>query len=278
MPGMASGQVDAATGRTTTTLSAVRAAFAAEWTKIATLWTTTVTLGLTTAISAGLAALVGFSFNVNFDRRPPGQLPFDPLFATFYSLTLGQLALVVFGVLAVTGEYSSGTVAASLAAMPRRPIWYAGKLCAVALAALGCSVVTVLATFGVGQIALGSHGTTLGAPGVAEAVVGACLYLTLICVFATGLAMLLRHAVAALAILLPLLFLGAQGLGNVPGVKVVAQYLPDQAGQVILHLTGPAGDPRFGRDYGPWEGLAIVALWTVASVLCGYLALRRRDS
>jgi hypothetical protein len=128
----------------------------------------------------------------------------------------------------------------------------------------------------VAQLALGSHGTSLRDPGVAEAVVGTCLYLTLICLFTTGLAMVLRYTAAALGILLPILFLGSQGLGNIPGIKVVTQYLPDQAGQVMLHLTQP-GDPRFGRDYGAWEGLGILLLWTVASVLSGYLVLRRRD-
>jgi ABC-2 type transport system permease protein len=245
----------------------------AEWLKLTSLRTTPLLLGACLAISVGLALLVGYSFNVNFDRLPTA---FDPLFATFYSLTLGQLALVVFGVLAVTGEYSSGTATASLAAVPRRGMWYVGKLAAIGSVALGASVVTVLATFGVAQLALGSHGTSLGDPGVAEAVVGTCLYLTLICLFTTGLAMVLRYTAAALGILLPILFLGSQGLGNVPGVKVVAQYLPDQAGQVMLHLTQP-GDPRFGRDYGAWGGLGILLLWTVASVLSGYLVLRRRD-
>jgi hypothetical protein len=49
-------------------------------------------------------------------------------------------------------------------------------------------------------------------------------------------------------------------------------------GERTPHLTGPAGDPRFGRPYGAWEGLGIVSLWTVASVLSGYLALRRREN
>jgi hypothetical protein len=79
-------------------------------------------------------------------------------------------------------------------------------------------------------------------------------------------------------VLLPLLFLGSQGLGNVPRVKAVAQYLPDQAGMVVMHITGPAGDARFGRPYGAWPGLGIMALWTAAALLAGYVALRRRDA
>jgi len=78
-------------------------------------------------------------------------------------------------------------------------------------------------------------------------------------------------------VLLPLLFLGSQGLGNVPGVKAVAQFLPDEAGMAAMHVVGPAGDPRFGRPYGPWAGLGIMALWTAAALLAGYFAMRRRD-
>jgi len=57
----------------------------------------------------------------------------------------------------------------------------------------------------------------------------------------------------------------------------VAQFLPDQAGLTILHFAGPPEDPVFPRAYGPWTGVGILALWTVASLVAGYLALRRRD-
>jgi ABC-2 type transport system permease protein len=135
----------------------------------------------------------------------------------------------------------------------------------------------VAVTFPVAQLALGPHRTDIGAAGVLDAIVGATVYLTLICLFATGVATMLRGSVSTLAVLLPLLFLGSQGLGNIPKVKVVIQYFPDQVGQVALHLTGPAGDPRFGRPYGAWGGLAILALWTGLAILGGYFALRRRD-
>jgi ABC-2 type transport system permease protein len=32
------------------------------------------------------------------------------------------------------------------------------------------------------------------------------------------------------------------------------------------------------RDFGPWAGLAILALWAAQSLLGGYLVLRRRDA
>jgi hypothetical protein len=45
-----------------------------------------------------------------------------------------------------------------------------------------------------------------------------------------------------------------------------------------MHLTGPPGDPRFGRDYGPWTRVGILVLWTSAALIGGYLVLRRRDA
>jgi ABC-2 type transport system permease protein len=47
---------------------------------------------------------------------------------------------------------------------------------------------------------------------------------------------------------------------------------------VIMHVSGPLDDPVFGRDYGRGAAVAILLLWTVASLLGGYLVLRRRDA
>nr|WP_260407598.1 ABC transporter permease [Planomonospora venezuelensis] len=185
--------------------------------------------------------------------------------------------MVVFGVLLVGGEYGSGTIRASLAAVPRRGLFYGGKVLAAAPLVLAVSAVTVLATFHAAQAGLGPYRISLGADGAPTAVVGACLYLTLICLFATGAATMLRSSAGSLAILLPILFLGSQGVGNLPQLKPVLQYLPDQAGMVIMHLTLP-GDPRFGRDYGPWTGMGILVLWTAAALIGGYLVMRRRDA
>ncbi|WP_326691509.1 MULTISPECIES: hypothetical protein [unclassified Streptomyces] len=63
-----------------------------------------------------------------------------------------------------------------------------------------------------------------------------------------------------------------------PALKTVPQYLPDQAGMVLMHLVGPQDDPRFSHDYGPGGALAILSAWTAAALLGGYLALRRRDA
>ena len=256
-----------------------QALIAAEWIKIRSVRSTVWALAVTFLLGVCLSYVVGLSFRANFSHLPPQQKDsFDPLFATFYSLTIGQLGLVVFGVLLVSSEYGSGTIRASLAAIPQRGVLYGSKVLSGTLVALAASVVTVIVTFFTAQAALGPHRTSLQAGGSAQATLGACLYLTLICAFAMGVAAILRSSARALGILLPLLFLGSQGLGNVPKIKTVTQYLPDQAGMVIMHLTGPPGDARFGRPYGPWTGLGILLLWTAAALISGYLVLARTDA
>ncbi|WP_027344512.1 ABC transporter permease [Hamadaea tsunoensis] len=244
----------------------------AEWTKIrtvrSTVWTLLPALVLTPLIAYYAGS--GFASSYGSDR-------FDPLFPTFYSLTLGQLAIAVFGVLAVGAEHSTGSIRSGLTAVPRRGRFYLAKVCAVTATILGFAVLTVPATFFAAQAGLGPKRVGLGDPGVAQAMIGAVLYLILISLLALGLTAMLRSSIGALVILLPLLFLGGAGLGNIPQIRAVAQYLPDQAGMVILHLTLP-DDPQFGRDYGPWTGIGIMALWTVVALLGGLLILRRRDA
>jgi ABC-type transport system involved in multi-copper enzyme maturation permease subunit len=255
------------------------AAIAAEWTKILTLRSVRSSLLLTIPVSAGLGYLVAHLLGSEFPQLPASERAhWDPLYAAFYSLTIGQLALVAFGVLAAGTEYSSGTIRTSLTAMPGRARFFAAKVAATALAAAGISLLTVAATFAAARAALGPHAAGLTARWSAQAIAGAWLYLILICVLASGLAMALRSSALSLSILMPLLFLGSQGLGNVPEIRDVTEYLPDQAGMVIMHLTGVAGDPRFTRPYGPWAGLGIMAAWAAAALACGYLVLRRSDA
>jgi ABC-2 type transport system permease protein len=246
------------------------ALISAEWTKIRSVRSTAWTLALTVALSVGLGYLIPLSYRSNFaDLTPQERARFDPLFPTFYSLTIGQLALVVLAVFVVTSEYSTGTIRTSLTAVPRRGRFFAAKALTGGLLAAGVAAA---------QAGLGPHRVSPTADGVPAALAAACLYLTLIYLLATGLAALLRGAIPTLGILLPLLFLGSQGLGNVPRVKTVAQFLPDQAGMIAMHIVGPAGDARFGRPYGPWTGLAIMALWAGAALVAGYVAIRRRDA
>ncbi|MGH8876482.1 MAG: ABC transporter permease [Stackebrandtia sp.] len=243
-----------------------------EWVKTrstrATMWTVSLTLLLTTA----MAGLLGFAWRSSDMAKDESAMRF----AGFYPLTLGQMFLVVFAILLIGSEFSSGSIRSSLIAVPKRGRYFAGKFVSAGLVLLVVAVATVALSQVAVQLALGDYAVSIDDSELRLAVLGACAYLPLIGLFAMGLTALLRSSIGALAILMPLLFLNSQGFGNIPYVKEVAQYLPDNAGQSLMRMVPETG--RFSHDYGPLGALFILLAWTAAAVIGGYLVTRRKEA
>ncbi|GGS84077.1 MULTISPECIES: ABC transporter permease [Streptomyces] len=247
-----------------------------EWTKIRSVASTVWTLGLAVVVTIALGMLISALSKSEFDTMDrQDQLTFDPTFTSFAGMSLGQLAMIVFGVLVVANEYSSGMIRTSLAAVPRRGTFLAGKVAVATVLALVVSMATSFAAFFLGQMMLGDLKASLGDDGVLRAVIGGGLYMTLIAVFSMGVAAMLRSPMLSLGILMPFFFLISNILGSVDVTKKVGRFLPDQAGSKIMEVVPPLDDDT---PYGPWGGLGIMVLWVVAALLGGYLVLKRRDA
>jgi ABC-2 type transport system permease protein len=252
------------------------AAVAFEWTKIRTLRSTVWSLALYSVTSIGVALAFGWVMRgVYEDMGATARAQFDPVASGFSGLKLGMIALVVFGVLTVSSEYSTGTIRSSLTAVPRRGVFYAAKMFTGIMTALVLSFVVVTAAFFGTQLTLGAPANvSLSEEGVLRAMVGGVLYMTLICAFSMGLASVLRSSALTMGILVPLFFMISTILNSIPGVQKVAQFLPDLAGGLILRSRPPAGDTVLT----PWTGMAVLAGWAVLAVGAGYLTVRRRDA
>ncbi|MFM9366723.1 ABC transporter permease [Streptomyces sp. Da 82-17] len=247
-----------------------------EWTKIRSVASTVWTLGLAVVVTVGLGLLISILAKNDFDNMSGrDRLAFDPTAISFAGMGLGQLAMIVFGVLVVSNEYSTGMIRTSLAAVPQRAAFLFSKIAVATALALVVAMVTSFIAFFVGQAAMGEHRASLGDPGVLRAVLGGGLYMTLIAVFSMGVAAMLRSPMLSLGILMPFFFLVSSILGNVSATKKVGQFLPDQAGQKIMQVVSPLDDDT---PYGPWGGLAIMVAWVVVAVVGGYVLLKRRDA
>ncbi|MFE9311772.1 ABC transporter permease [Streptomyces sp. NPDC088353] len=247
-----------------------------EWTKIrsvaSTVWTLSLTAVVTIALGMLISALSKHAFD-SMDERD--RFSFDPTYVSFAGMGLGQLAMIVFAVLVVSNEYSTGMIRTSLAAVPQRGAFLASKVVVATGLALVVGMVTSFAAFFLGQAMLGSLGTSLGEPGVLRAVVGGGLYMALIAMFSMGVTVMLRSPMLSLGILMPFFFLISNILVNVSATKKIGRFLPDQAGGRIMQVV-----PRVGDDtpYGPWGGLGIMLLWVIAALAGGYVLLRKRDA
>jgi ABC-2 type transport system permease protein len=215
----------------------------AEWIKIRTL----------PSLLGGLAGILLATTAFSAVAASSGADP-DPLYAVFFGVSLGQIAAIAFGATAVSAEFRGGALRLALSAVPDRRRWFAAKA-------------TGLVTLLVGKAVRGADGPTWTA-GLRGAV-GCGLQLTLMALFAAGLAAVLRSGVATLSVLIPFVLIVSFVVGDLSGG--VADYLPDRAGQVVLHST-------WDGALGPWSGLAVTALWAAAALLAGAWTLHRRDA
>lgn len=257
------------------TMADTSAAMRFEWTKIRTLRSTQWSLVVYFLLSMAIALLSGYFLRGAYkDMSAESKADFDPVAAGFHGLRLGLVVLVVFGVLIVTSEYSTGTIRSSLTAVPRRDVFYRAKLLTGTATALVTSTVVVVASFFTTQLVMGGpQSASLSDDGVLRALVGGVVYPTLLCVFSMGLASVLRSSALTIGILVPLFFMVSAMLNSIPGVQKAAQFLPDVAGGLILQSGRPEGTVLTA-----WTGMAVLVAWTAASVIAGYLAMRRRDA
>ncbi|MGI5378271.1 ABC transporter permease [Streptomyces sp. CA-251387] len=247
-----------------------------EWTKIRSVASTVWTLSLAVVVTIALGMLIsGLSANEFDNMSERDRLSFDPTFISFAGMSLGQLAMIVFGVLVVSNEYSTGMIRSSLAAVPQRGTFLFSKIAVATGLSLVVGLATSFVTFFLGQAMLGEHRAEIGDPGVLRAVIGGGLYMTLIAMFSMGVAAMLRSPMLSLGILMPFFFLVSNILGNVSATEKIGRYLPDQAGSKIMQVVTPVDDDT---PYGPWGGLGIMALWVLAAIAGGYATLRKRDA
>lgn len=237
----------------------------AEWLKIKSLRSSIGSLLAVFLVSVAITTLVFATVG----KAEADNADAEPLFGAFYAFNFGQIAAISFGTTAVSSEYTSGALRISLAAVPRRGLFYGAKMAVVGGLALLVGLATSFGTFLVGQAFLGEYAIGLGHPGAVRACVGGGIHLALMTLLAAGLTAVLRSGVAVLSVLIPFTLIVSFVVGDV--ASGVAAFLPDKAGQQILH-EDPTG------TLGPWTGLAVTAAWAAAALVAGWWAVRRRDA
>jgi ABC-2 type transport system permease protein len=255
-----------------------RAALHAEWTKFRTVagpaWLLAGVVALTVAIGAAAASAAQCS---------SATCGIDPAKVSFTGMYLSQAVVAVAGVLAIGNEYSTGMITLSLTAMPRRLTWVFAKAAVLTAPVLTASVLAVAGSVLAGRLILPGHGFTpahgyasLTSATDVRAAAGAALYLTLIALLSLGVAAVVHDSAPAIGLVLGVLYLfpiAAAVIANEPISRHLQQTGPLPAGLDAEATTGLGSLPLT-----PWQGLGVVALWTVGALLLGALALEFRDA
>ncbi|MEU0937540.1 MULTISPECIES: ABC transporter permease [unclassified Embleya] len=256
---------------TTQVGGAFPAALHAEWTKLRSVPSTRWLPVVVVALTAGIGILVD-AFVAEGQRREDGA-EYDPFTLVHYGINIGHLAMVAFAVLVVAGEYGSGTIHASLAAVPDRRVFAAAKLTVITAVALATGVVSSLACTLSARVFLPEGDISLTAAETWRTAFGQVAYLLLLAVICAGVTFVLRTPMASLGVLMPLVLLGTTALTAIPGVRKVARFLPDRAGQRIMRLRD-----FNANELDPWTGLAVMAGWAIVAAALAMIVVRRRDA
>ncbi|MEV5840714.1 ABC transporter permease [Streptomyces sp. NPDC051985] len=254
-----------------------RRVLASEWAKLWTLRSTWITLGL------GLLFLVAFGLIASSRFKSAiGSAHMDPDFArsTAVSLSLfgtnfAQLALGVLGVLVTAGEYSTGMIRSTMAAVPRRlPVLWS-KATVFGLVALAVSTVGVFIAFFFGsRIVSGTPAAMdFSHAGVVRSLLGAGLYLGLVGVIGTALGALLRSVAGGISVLVATLMLIPGLISLLPSSwqDDISPYLPSNAGESMFALAhGTTG-------LSPGAGLLVFLGWTALALAGAAYRLLRSD-
>jgi ABC-type transport system involved in multi-copper enzyme maturation permease subunit len=195
-------------------------------------------------------------------------------------VTVAQLAIGVLGVMLISGEYSTGMIRSTFAAVPKRlPVLW-GKAGVFALVTFVLALPSTLIAFFAAQAILKGHSfnghdiaLSFSDPGVSRAVIGGALYLTLIGLFGLGLGAILRSTAGGISAFAGILFVIPPLMNVLPASwsDAISPYLPSNAGQAIMQSGSPA------HTLAPWTGLGVFAAYTAVLVAIAAIQLRRRD-
>jgi ABC-2 type transport system permease protein len=243
---------------------------AMEWIKLRSqrypLWT----LAAMSVLMIGIGVLTGH----NAPRHSSG---YDPTNTGLAGLAIAQLVVGVLGVLMMTGEYSSGLIKATFAAVPKRRLVLAAKAVIFGTGTLVLGEVLAFVTFFAMRLSLpaGVPHPAFGQPGVLRAVIMAGVYLCLVGLIGMGIGTIVRHTavgismLVALLFVLPLVLLALPHHMSYPVDKFMPMIIAENSLTAVVP-TSPA--------LPVWAGLGILCLYTAVLLGAGAWLLTRRDA
>ena len=254
-----------------------------EWTKLRTVRSSIWTLVVTILAVVGIGAI---ATAVTAARWSNGDIVdhfnFDPTARSLAGVFLGQIVIGVLGVLVMSAEYGTGTIRATLAAVPNRPLVLACKAVVFGLVALVASEVLTFAAFFLGQALLkgSTPYATITQPGVLRAVAGAGLVLTVLGLFALGIATVIRHTAGALSTYVGLLLVLPLILQAFPTSvqHALIKFMPLVIGENMAATRPDIHDFGGGALFSPWVGFGLLCAYAAVALVAGGIVMARRDA
>ena len=192
----------------------------------------------------------------------------------------GSLSVLLFGiigVLAITQEYSQGTIRLTLAANPRRTRVFVAKGIVLAILSGGLTAFIILVGNTAGEAILDSRGAVgkLSNDKMGQAYLGMIILSILVSLLGMAIGTLTRNPPSAVAVLVLWPLLLESLIGGLLSVIIsdqIFKWMPFQTGLIALQLEDS------DMDFGRWGSVGYFGLWILGLSLFAHTVFKRRDA
>lgn len=194
--------------------------------------------------------------------------------------SFAQLTVAVLGVLIITGEYTTGTIRPTFAAVPARlPVLFAKAALAGGVSFI-IGIVGVALAYAVSSPLFDSAAAAdLSEPAVQRIFWGTGLYLAAVAMFALAVGAVIRNTAGAVTAVLGAPFVLSTVwqllMTDSNWFTTTYPYLPFVAGEQIVLPAATADEMQL---LAPWSGFGVFAIYIVVAFLVAAIVLRKKDA
>lgn len=256
---------------------------AAEWIKLRSLRSTWIAYGATAlAVIAFNAGTAYDTYNYWPERSAADRadyvragIPLQEAFTANAAMVM-VLALGALGAVAIIGEYSTGTIRTTFAAVPARRSVMAAKTVVVTAVTTVFGSIVAGASFGLTQAILDGRdaGISISYPGALRVVVASALLAPVCAVVGMAIGSVIRHtsatmiAAVAVILVLPIVFTDGRHWSAVAGHATLYQ--------AWLRLV-EVGSPQTDFPWTTGGAWTVYAVWALTSAVITVASAQRRD-
>ena len=186
----------------------------------------------------------------------------------------------MLGALIITGEYASGQIRSSLAAVPRRGRLLLSKAVVLSVVAFLLGSGSVLLSWAISKPFLGEHAGSLTDWDYSAYILGSGLDCVGIALMALGIGFLLRSTAGAITMIVSLLFVADLPLQMMSQkwewAGKLMECLPRSVAAALSDLSINWSDGAHFLTQG--QAIAIFAAWAIIPVIAAWLVFSRRDA
>jgi ABC-2 type transport system permease protein len=247
-----------------------------EWIKFRSVRSTRLTLLVAGVATVGLGMIFAATASSGDAAPARAAVLSDPVQLALGAIDLTAMLVGVLGVLIIAGEYSTGLIRTTIAAVGDRLalLWAKAAVLATTTAVV-MGITTVLALW-LGQAVYRGDLPTmpLSDPGTFEVVLGTTTYVVGVALIGLALGFIVRSTASAIGILVGGMFIGPPLLNLLPDFfsDVVLKYLPSEAGSAIMATVSDPDLLSTGTAY------AVFAAWVVGLLVVAGVLMRTRDA